>query len=59
MSNHLHIIVHTEGYELSDVLRDFKKFTASSILKGCKSQFRGEGNRKGCPYKLRECGAQL
>jgi REP element-mobilizing transposase RayT len=33
MSNHLHIIVHTEGYELSDVLRDFKKFTASSILK--------------------------
>jgi REP element-mobilizing transposase RayT len=33
MSNHIHIIVHTEGYELSDVLRDFKKFTASSILK--------------------------
>jgi putative transposase len=23
----------TQGYELSDVLRDFKKFTASSILK--------------------------
>jgi REP element-mobilizing transposase RayT len=33
MSNHIHIIVHTEGYELSNVLRDFKKFTASSILK--------------------------
>jgi REP element-mobilizing transposase RayT len=33
MSNHIHIIIHAEVYELSDVLRDFKKFTASTILK--------------------------
>ena len=29
MSNHLHLIVQAkEGYNLSDILRDFKKFTA-------------------------------
>ena len=34
MSNHLHFIAYTEGgFQLSDVLRDFKKFTANSILK--------------------------
>lgn len=34
MSNHLHLIVNTdEAYELSDTIRDFKKFTAKRILK--------------------------
>lgn len=34
MSNHLHLIVSVkEGGNLSDVLRDFKKFTSKEILK--------------------------
>ena len=33
MSNHLHLIVSTdENYMVSDVIRDFKKFTSVSIL---------------------------
>ncbi len=33
MSNHLHLIASAkEGFDLSDVLRDFKKFTAGKIL---------------------------
>jgi REP element-mobilizing transposase RayT len=38
MSNHLHMIVRTEGYELSNVLRDFKKFTANQILKSIEKE---------------------
>jgi putative transposase len=38
MSNHIHIIARTEGYALSDVLRDFKKFTAQSILKAIQTE---------------------
>ena len=38
MSNHLHLIVYTEGYALSDVLRDFKKFTATQILKSIETE---------------------
>ena len=34
MSSHLHLIVKTsDGAELSDVLRDFKKYTAKQLLK--------------------------
>ncbi|GAB4044442.1 REP-associated tyrosine transposase [Spirosoma jeollabukense] len=33
MSNHLHLLVRAREENLSDVLRDFKKFTASQILK--------------------------
>ena len=33
MSNHIHLIASAEhGYNLSDILRDFKKFTANSII---------------------------
>ena len=32
MSNHIHIIVQSSNGELSDLLRDFKKFTATKIL---------------------------
>ena len=32
MSNHIHMIVQSEQGELSDLLRDFKKFTAKTIL---------------------------
>ena len=38
MSNHLHLIVFTESLELSDVLRDFKKFTANKILESIKQE---------------------
>jgi putative transposase len=38
MSNHLHMVVYTEGYALSDVLRDFKKFTATQILKSIENE---------------------
>ena len=32
MSNHVHMIVQSESGELSDLLRDFKKYTAKKIL---------------------------
>jgi REP element-mobilizing transposase RayT len=33
MSNHLHMIARASGkYSLSDILRDFKKFTSKSIV---------------------------
>ena len=33
MNNHLHMIVSSDQGRLSDTLRDFKKFTASKIVK--------------------------
>jgi len=43
MPNHIHIIVHfSEEYPRSDVMRDFKKFTARQIY----HQFNAEGNNK-------------
>lgn len=37
MSNHIHLIVRAkEGYSLSDILRDFKKFTSKTILNSIK-----------------------
>lgn len=33
MSNHIHCIIQSEIIELSDLIRDFKKFTAQMILK--------------------------
>ena len=34
MSNHIHLICEAkEGFKLSDILRDFKKFTSSTIVK--------------------------
>ncbi|MDG2432521.1 transposase [Flavobacterium sp.] len=32
MSNHIHMVVHSNDGKLSDLLRDFKKFTAITIL---------------------------
>ena len=41
MSNHLHLIVSaTEGANLSDILRDFKKFTAKRIIKAIQENYR-------------------
>lgn len=33
MSNHLHLIVSAKENNLSDVLRDFKKFTSKELIK--------------------------
>ena len=39
MSNHVHLVAAAnEGYELSNILRDFKKFTAQQILKSIKEE---------------------
>ena len=32
MTNHLHMVVQSENGKLSDLIRDFKKFTARKIL---------------------------
>ena len=32
MSNHCHLIIRTEEFKLSDVIRDFKKYTAKRIM---------------------------
>ena len=32
MSNHIHIIIQSENAKLSDLIRDFKKFTAKKII---------------------------
>lgn len=32
MSNHIHLIVSSKGNKLSDIIRDFKKFTATKIV---------------------------
>ncbi len=32
MSNHCHLIIRSEGFKLSDVIRDFKKYTAKKIF---------------------------
>lgn len=32
MSNHIHLIIQSENGKLSDLIRDFKKFTAKNIL---------------------------
>lgn len=32
MSNHIHLIIHSKDGKLSDLIRDFKKFTAKTIL---------------------------
>src|ERR1043165_4571758 len=43
MPNHIHIIIQlSQGYLLSDVMRDFKKFTARQIYR----QFSADGNSK-------------
>ena len=32
MSNHVHLIISSETNNLSDILRDFKKFTSKAII---------------------------
>ncbi|MCB0502760.1 MAG: transposase [Bacteroidetes bacterium] len=45
MSNHVHLIARAkEGFRLSDILRDFKKFTSKKIIKEIEEQ--GESRRE-------------
>ncbi len=37
MSNHIHLIVSSKQEKLSDIIRDFKKFTATKIVKEIKN----------------------
>lgn len=38
MSNHIHLITQSKNGKLSDLIRDFKKFTATTILKQIKTK---------------------
>lgn len=38
MSNHLHLIVQSKDAKLSDLIRDFKKYTAKNILETIQSE---------------------
>ncbi len=39
MSNHMHLIVKAkEGYQLSAIIRDFKKFTSKQIIKSVQEE---------------------
>ncbi|WP_317174240.1 transposase [Kaistella flava (ex Peng et al. 2021)] len=38
MSNHLHLIVQSRDSKLSDLIRDFKKYTAKNILETIQSE---------------------
>jgi REP element-mobilizing transposase RayT len=38
MSNHIHLIIQSKDSKLSDVLRDFKKFTAKTILNNIQTE---------------------
>jgi putative transposase len=45
MSNHLHLIVRAnEGFELSNILRDFKRHTSKQILKSIKEDVESRRN---------------
>lgn len=33
MSNHVHLVVAAEHHDTSDILRDFKKFTAKTLIR--------------------------
>ena len=33
MSNHIHVIIKSRSHNLSDIIRDFKKYTATRIIK--------------------------
>ncbi len=38
MSNHIHLIVQSKEGKLSDLIRDFKKFTSKNILEAIQTE---------------------
>lgn len=58
MSNHIHLIVSaTEGFRLSDIIRDFKKFTAKRILKMIETE--AESRREWMLQQFKFAGSKL
>lgn len=45
MSNHLHLIIGSNKENLSDIIRDFKKFTASKIVQAIENNSRESRKR--------------
>ncbi len=44
MSNHVHLVASAkEGFQLSDILRDFKKFTIKRIIEELQNEGEGRG----------------
>ncbi|RZL09393.1 MAG: transposase [Pedobacter sp.] len=56
MSNHLHLIVSAEKGDLSDILRDFKKFTSKRLINAI-SEHPGESRREWMLALFKEAGA--
>ena len=55
MSNHLHALVAArEGYKLSDILRDFKKFTSKKIVQAIENE--PESRREWMLYRFEYAG---
>jgi REP element-mobilizing transposase RayT len=58
MSNHIHLIVSAnEGFRLSDIIRDFKKFTAKRILKMIETE--PESRREWMLQQFKFAGSKL
>jgi len=55
MSNHIHLIVSSDGERLSDIIRDFKKFTSSKIYKAIEQNER-ESRRSWLTWLLNKDG---
>ncbi len=65
MSSHIHLIVSSETKELSDIIRDFKKFTSKALIEAIKEfpesrriwllkkfQFEAKRIKRGVNYKV-------
>jgi REP element-mobilizing transposase RayT len=58
MTNHIHLIISArEGFKLSDILKDFKKFTAYSILNDLETNPR-ESRRKWMLWMFKKAGSK-
>ena len=55
MSNHVHLLVRAENGNLSDIVRDFKKFTSKEIIKAIEN---GTESRKEWMLKLFQYAAK-
>jgi REP element-mobilizing transposase RayT len=56
MSNHVHLLVQAKEEDLSDVLRDFKKFTSKTIIKTIEEN-RSESRRDWMLWLFKETDA--
>ncbi|MEO9887779.1 MAG: transposase [Balneola sp.] len=58
MTNHIHLIVSAkQGFKLSDILRDFKKYTAKTILKNLQANPK-ESRRSWMLWMFKKAGQQ-